>query len=83
MGAVALNGVLGVPKTLGLLLSVTFVVLYTMGGGLIAVVNTDVVQFIIIVGLHRRGAAHRPLQRRRLCRAVRGAAGGLHVPGQH
>lgn len=49
VGAVALNGVLGVPKTLGLLLSVTFVVLYTMGGGLIAVVNTDVVQFIIIV----------------------------------
>lgn len=49
VGAVALNGVLSVPKTLGLLLSVTFVVLYTMGGGLIAVVNTDVVQFIIIV----------------------------------
>lgn len=49
VGAVALNGVLGVPKTLGLLLSVIFVVLYTMGGGLIAVVNTDVVQFIIIV----------------------------------
>lgn len=49
VGAVALNGILGVPKTLGLLLSVVFVMLYTMGGGLIAVVNTDVVQFIIIV----------------------------------
>lgn len=49
VGAVALNGVLGVPKTIGLLVSVLFVLLYTMGGGLIAVVNTDVVQFIIIV----------------------------------
>lgn len=49
VGAVALNGVLGVPKNLGLLLSVAFVLLYTMGGGLIAVVNTDVVQFLIIV----------------------------------
>lgn len=49
VGAVALHGVLGVPQKLGLLLSVAFVLLYTMGGGLIAVVNTDVVQFIIIV----------------------------------
>ena len=49
VGAVALNGVLGVPKNLGLLLSVGFVLLYTIGGGLIALVNTDVVQFVIIV----------------------------------
>lgn len=49
VGAVALNGVLGVPKNIGLFLSVMFVLLYTMGGGLIAVVNTDVVQFVIIV----------------------------------
>lgn len=49
VGAVALNGVMGVPKIFGLLLSVGFVVLYTMAGGMIAVVNTDVVQFVIIV----------------------------------
>lgn len=64
VGAVALNGVLGIPLTWGMLLSVAFVLLYTMGGGLIAVVNTDVVQFVIIVAsicvalpisLHRAG----------------------------
>lgn len=49
VGAVALNGVLGIPKNVGLVISVVFVLLYTMGGGLIAVVNTDVVQFVIIV----------------------------------
>lgn len=49
VGAVALNGVLGVPKAVGLLVSVGMVVLYTMAGGLVAVVNTDVVQFVIIV----------------------------------
>lgn len=49
VGAVALEGVLGIPKMVGLLISVAIVLLYTMGGGLIAVANTDVVQFIIIV----------------------------------
>ena len=49
VGAVALNGVLGIPKMAGILLSVVFVLLYTMAGGLIADVNADVVQFIVIV----------------------------------
>lgn len=49
VGAVALHGVLGIPQRVGLLITAAFVLLYTMGGGLIAVVNTDVVQFIIIV----------------------------------
>lgn len=49
VGAVALHGVLGIPQKVGLVITVVFVLLYTMGGGLIAVVNTDVVQFVIIV----------------------------------
>ncbi len=49
VGAVALNGIMGIPKNIGIILSVLFVLLYTMGGGLIAVVNTDVVQFVIII----------------------------------
>lgn len=49
VGAVALNVILGVPKNVGVLLTVAFVMAYTIGGGLIAVVNTDVVQFIVIV----------------------------------
>ena len=49
VGAVALNGVLGIPKTAGIALSVVFVLLYTMAGGLIADVNADVVQFVVII----------------------------------
>lgn len=50
VGAVALNVLLGVPKGIGLAISVGVVILYTMGGGLIAVVNTDVFQFVLLVG---------------------------------
>ncbi len=50
VGAVALNVLAGIPKSVGLAISVGLVILYTMGGGLIAVVNTDVFQFIILVG---------------------------------
>lgn len=49
VGAVALNGIFGISKTVGLIATVLFVMLYTVGGGLIAVVNTDVVQFIVLV----------------------------------
>lgn len=49
VGATALNGIIGTPIYIGLILSVIFVLLYTMGGGLMAVVNTDVIQFVIIV----------------------------------
>lgn len=50
VGAVALNGIFGVPKTVGILISVVFALIYTMSGGLLSVVNTDVVQFIMIIG---------------------------------
>lgn len=50
VGAVALNGIFGVPKTVGILISVIFALVYTMSGGLLSVVNTDVVQFIMIIG---------------------------------
>ncbi len=50
VGAVALNGIFGVPKSVGIAISVTFALIYTMSGGLMSVVNTDVVQFILIVG---------------------------------
>ena len=50
VGAVALNGIFGVPKTVGILISVIFALIYTMSGGLLSVVNTDVVQFIMIIG---------------------------------
>ncbi|GAA0182222.1 sodium:solute symporter [Clostridium sediminicola] len=49
IGAVALNGIIGVPINIGLFLTFTFVVLYTISGGFIAVVNTDVVQFIFLI----------------------------------
>ncbi len=49
VGAVALHGVLGVPQNVGLIATVLFVLLYTMGGGMIAVVNTDIVQFVMIM----------------------------------
>lgn len=50
IGAVALNGIIGVPINIGLFLTFTFVVLYTISGGFIAVVNTDVAQFIFLLG---------------------------------
>ncbi|MCT4563226.1 MAG: sodium:solute symporter family protein [Maledivibacter sp.] len=50
VAAVALNVIAGIDQNLALGLSVIFVLLYTMGGGLIAVVNTDVFQFFILVG---------------------------------
>ncbi|MCH4887890.1 sodium:solute symporter family protein [Acidaminobacter sp. JC074] len=50
VGAVALNVLMDVPMQVGLIISVAVVILYTMGGGLIAVVNTDIFQFIILVG---------------------------------
>lgn len=49
VGAVALNGIFGLPKNVGILISVVFALIYTMGGGLLSVVNTDVVQFIMIM----------------------------------
>lgn len=50
VASVTLNVIAGIPKTISLWITVAFVLLYTVGGGLIAVVNTDVVQFVIIVG---------------------------------
>ncbi|WP_066496392.1 sodium:solute symporter family protein [Abyssisolibacter fermentans] len=50
VGAVALNGIVGIPINVGLFLTLTFVVLYTISGGFIAVVNTDIVQFVFIIG---------------------------------
>ena len=50
IGAVALNGIIGVPINIGLSLTFTFVVLYTISGGFVAVVNTDIVQFIFLIG---------------------------------
>lgn len=49
VAATALYGIFGVPQTIGVVISAAFVVLYTIGGGLVAVVNTDVVQFIFVV----------------------------------
>jgi SSS family transporter len=50
VGAVALNGILGIPISVGLFLTFLFVVIYTLSGGFVAVVNTDVVQFIFLMG---------------------------------
>lgn len=50
VGAIALNGILGIPISTGLFLTFLFVVIYTLSGGFVAVVNTDVVQFIFLVG---------------------------------
>lgn len=49
VGATALHGILGIPKILSIAITVIFVMLYTAGGGLIAVVNTDILQFIVVV----------------------------------
>lgn len=48
VAASAVSTISGMNYTLALFLSVTVVVAYTIGGGLLAVVNTDVFQFIII-----------------------------------
>jgi len=50
VGAVALNVLADIPINIGLFISVGVVILYTMGGGLIAVVNTDIFQFVLLVG---------------------------------
>lgn len=50
VSAVALSGIFGVPKWVGILISVVFAVFYTTSGGLLSVVSTDVVQFIMIIG---------------------------------
>jgi len=49
VAAIALNVFAGIDKNIALLLSVFFVMIYTMGGGLIAVIDTDVFQYIIII----------------------------------
>ena len=49
VGAVALNGIFGVPKSIGIVVSAIFALLYTLSGGLLSVVNTDVVQFVMIM----------------------------------
>lgn len=48
VAAAAITAITGISYNLALLISVTVVVAYTVGGGLLAVVNTDVFQFIII-----------------------------------
>lgn len=50
VAAVALNVIAGINQNLALALSVIFVLLYTVGGGLLAVVNTDVFQFFVLIG---------------------------------
>ena len=49
VGATALHGILGIPKVFSIILTIVFVMLYTVGGGLIAVVNTDMLQFVVVV----------------------------------
>lgn len=48
VSATAINVLLGIPQDLALIISLVVVLLYTAGGGLIAVVSTDIVQFIVI-----------------------------------
>lgn len=50
VGAVALNTLFGVSMTWGLVISVALVLSYTAVGGLMSVANTDVFNFIILVG---------------------------------
>lgn len=49
VAAVSLNIFAGIDKNLTLIISAVFVLLYTMAGGLLAVINTDVFQYIIII----------------------------------
>lgn len=49
VSATAINVLLGIPQNVALILSLIIVLLYTAGGGLIAVVNTDIVQFIVLL----------------------------------
>lgn len=49
VSSIAIQVIFGVPQTLALLLSVIIVLLYTVGGGLIAVVKTDILQFFILM----------------------------------
>lgn len=49
VSATAINVLLGVPQNIALIISLLIVLLYTAGGGLIAVVNTDVVQFFVMI----------------------------------
>ncbi|MDD4320991.1 MAG: sodium:solute symporter family protein [Acidaminococcaceae bacterium] len=44
----ALSVILGINPLVGLIISTALVILYTAGGGLLAVVNTDVFQFVIL-----------------------------------
>lgn len=49
VSAVALSVFTGMNQNIALAISVVIVVAYTIGGGLIAVVNTDVFQFVVII----------------------------------
>lgn len=50
VGAVALQTLFGIPRIWGLVISVVLVLSYTAFGGLMAVANTDVYNFCILVG---------------------------------
>lgn len=45
----ALSVLLGIPEDLSTIISLAFVLMYTVGGGFLAVVNTDIFQYVIIV----------------------------------
>ncbi len=49
VASATIHVITGVPQTVALAISLVFVLLYTTGGGLIAVVNTDVFQFIVLM----------------------------------
>ena len=49
VSATAINAMLGIPQDVAYLISIAVVLLYTVGGGLVAVVNTDIFQFFIIM----------------------------------
>ena len=49
VSATAIHAILGLPQNIAYLISVVVVLFYTVGGGLIAVVNTDILQFFIIM----------------------------------
>lgn len=49
VSSTALTAIFGIPQEIGLLISVVIVLIYTVGGGLVAVVNTDVFQYVIII----------------------------------
>ncbi len=49
VASATIHAITGVSQTVALVISLVFVLAYTVGGGLIAVVNTDVFQFFVLI----------------------------------